>query len=312
MRKWLLVVIAIILLLVAGVYLLLPKQHVVASFALVGAGQNSVYRCLSDKSCLQNWWYDSAAQKAGATAPLQKEGYQFQFVPQLGNVVTVQIKEGATLIPSSMAIMALQADSAAVEWKATLPATNNFFKKVAHYFEAQKLQQCMAAQLQRLQQFIVDDNQLYGLDVKGTKVTDTLVVTTSVMTDHYPAVADYYALVQQLKNYIAAQGAQETNYPMLNISKVQNRYQARVAIPVSKVLPDKGAIAFKRLIPGNILIAEVKGGTQTVEKSLQQMDYFVAEKGLSAPAIPFQSLVTNRLQEGDTSKWITRLYYPVY
>jgi hypothetical protein len=30
-----------------------------------------------------------------------------------------------------------------------------------------------------------------------------------------------------------------------------------------------------------------------------------------APAIPFQSLVTDRTKQPDTSKWVTRLYWPI-
>ena len=29
-----------------------------------------------------------------------------------------------------------------------------------------------------------------------------------------------------------------------------------------------------------------------------------------SPAIPFESLITNRLEEPDTSKWVTKIYYP--
>ncbi len=312
MRKWLIGLFLLLLIFFVGVYFLLPAQQVVSHFTLVGAGQSSVYRCLSDEACIQKWWQDEKEQNKTSQRTLQKDGYHFQFVPRLGNVVTAEIKNGSTVIQSSIAVLNLQVDSSAVEWKASLPQTRSPFKKLEHYFIAKKLRAQMSQLMGCFQQFMVDDSKVYGLDVKGAKVTDTMVVTTSVMTDHYPTVEDYYRLVEQLKTYIASNGAQETNFPMLNISEVQNRYQARVAIPVSKQLPSSGNIAFKRLIPGNILIAEVKGGAHTVDKSLQQLENFVAEKGLSAPAIPFQSLITNRLQQRDTTQWITRLYYPVY
>ncbi|MGV3657489.1 MAG: hypothetical protein ACO1NX_06025 [Chitinophagaceae bacterium] len=310
MRKWLIGLVALLLLVFLGIYFLLPAQQVVSNYALVGAGQSSVYRCLSDEACLQKWWHDEKEPNTSST--LQQDGYHFHFVPRLGNVVTAEIKDDNTVIQSSIAVLSLQADSSVVEWKASLPQTGNPFKKLQRYFAARKLRTQMAQLMNRFQQFMADDSRVYGMEVKGAKVTDTMVVTTSVMTDHYPKVEDYYSLVEQLKTYIASKGAQETNFPMLNISPVQNRYQARVAIPVSKPIPSSGDITFKRLIPGNILIAEVKGGTHAVDISLQQLENFVSEKGLSAPAIPFQSLVTNRLQQRDTTQWITRLYYPVY
>jgi hypothetical protein len=30
-----------------------------------------------------------------------------------------------------------------------------------------------------------------------------------------------------------------------------------------------------------------------------------------SPAIPFYSLITDRLKEPDSSKWITKIYFPV-
>ena len=36
----------------------------------------------------------------------------------------------------------------------------------------------------------------------------------------------------------------------------------------------------------------------------------MTDNALSSPAIPFESLVTNRMQEPDTSKWVTKIYYP--
>jgi hypothetical protein len=33
---------------------------------------------------------------------------------------------------------------------------------------------------------------------------------------------------------------------------------------------------------------------------------------LSTPAIPYQSIITNRLTETDTTKWITKIYQPIF
>jgi len=62
---------------------------------------------------------------------------------------------------------------------------------------------------------------------------------------------------------------------------------------------------------GNILVTEVKGGPSIINNAFKQMDTYVTDHERIPPAIPFLSLVTNRVQEPDTSKWITRIYYPV-
>lgn len=128
----------------------------------------------------------------------------------------------------------------------------------------------------------------------------------------FPSEKEYYNLIHQVQEYISTAGAAATNYPMLHIAQLdKNRFETTVAIPVNRVLPDKGKIRLNRMIMGNILISEVKGGIYSITEAMQQMENFVLENSLSSPAMPFQQLVTNRLQQRDSLQWITRVYYPV-
>ncbi len=100
---------------------------------------------------------------------------------------------------------------------------------------------------------------------------------------------------------------------MLNIAMIDsNHIETTVAIPVNKEIKDNGSIRFKRMFPGNILTAEVKGGMNTVEEGFRQLNNYVSDHQLVPPAISFQSLVTDRLTEKDSLKWITKLYYPIF
>jgi hypothetical protein len=62
---------------------------------------------------------------------------------------------------------------------------------------------------------------------------------------------------------------------------------------------------------GNMLVTEVKGGQIEVNKASVQLLNYISDYNRTAPAIPFESLVTDRRKEPDSSKWITRIYYPV-
>ena len=66
------------------------------------------------------------------------------------------------------------------------------------------------------------------------------------------------------------------------------------------------------MVPGNILVSEIKGGDYSAREALREMHQFMTDNNMSSPAIPFQSLVTNRMEEPDTLKWITKIYYPVF
>jgi hypothetical protein len=128
-----------------------------------------------------------------------------------------------------------------------------------------------------------------------------------------PGTEFIYGLIDQLKNYAADQSAKVTGYSMLNISTIDSiHFLTKVAVPIDKKLKPSGNISYKWMLGGGkILVAEVQGGPASINKALKQVEVYVQDYHLIAPAIPFQSLITDRTKEKDTSKWITKIYYPV-
>jgi len=127
-------------------------------------------------------------------------------------------------------------------------------------------------------------------------------------------VQEIDAMIQDLKKYIVQNNAIEKNSPMLNVLRLDSsHYEAMSAIPVDKALPRTNEFAPKFLLKGgNILEAEVQGGPATIENGLQEIENYRSEFRYTSPAIPYQLLVTDRLKQTDTTKWITKLYYPVF
>jgi hypothetical protein len=62
---------------------------------------------------------------------------------------------------------------------------------------------------------------------------------------------------------------------------------------------------------GNILVTDVNGGPSAIKYAFDRLEEYVSDTKRIPPAIPFESLITDRRKERDTSKWITRIYYPV-
>jgi hypothetical protein len=142
---------------------------------------------------------------------------------------------------------------------------------------------------------------------------DSTLLTNIKEVKGYPSTAMVYSLVDELRTYISSQGARETGFPMLHIFTDDSvNYLLKVAIPVDKKLPDAGTISYRWMLGGgNILITEVKGGKNEISKAYRQIELYISEHKRVAPAIPFESLVTDRRQQPDSSQWITRIYYPV-
>ena len=151
-------------------------------------------------------------------------------------------------------------------------------------------------------------------------VVDTAFVSTRTAFNHFPTTEEVYAMIGKLHEHIAKLNGKENSYPMLNIDSSGNKpaggsgksYEVMVAIATDRLLPEQGDIKLKRMIRGNILIAEVIGGQLTIKEGMSQMHEYVRDHQRTPAAIPFQLLVTDRLKEKDTSKWVTELRYPVF
>jgi len=66
-----------------------------------------------------------------------------------------------------------------------------------------------------------------------------------------------------------------------------------------------------RLVPGKYLTTEVTGGPGSVAAALSGLKDYIRDYQRTIMAIPFQSLVTDRMQVTDTTRWVTRIYYPI-
>jgi hypothetical protein len=100
---------------------------------------------------------------------------------------------------------------------------------------------------------------------------------------------------------------------MLNIeTKDSIVYFVRVGVPVNKKLPGTESATIKQMLKnGNILVAEVTGDRNKIEHALKQFEKYISDYRRSIVAIPFQSLETDRLKVTDSTKWVTKIFYPV-
>ena len=70
----------------------------------------------------------------------------------------------------------------------------------------------------------------------------------------------------------------------------------------------------RKMVHGNFFSGNgYKGGISTVNEALNQMQLlFSGLRYKTSMAIPFQYIITDRITEPDTTKWITKIYAPVY
>ena len=309
MKKLLLTVLILIVLILIGVYVIIPNKIVASQVMPIKSNVEASYRILQKQENWQQWWPQNSTKNSKTSFSFN--GRNYELMQKAFKLFAIKINNKTDSLTSQFVFIPLSVDSMFIEWRAEKQASTNPVKRMQQFFEAKGLQSDMHAILSGLKPFLEDQQNLYGIRVSETLVKDSALVSSRIETKSYPSVQQIYAVIQKLKNYIDDEGARETDYPMLHVDSAAGKFSSMVAIPTSKVLQGKGDIIPKRMVLGNILVAEVKGGSSTIRNGLNQLQLYVDDHRRASPAIPYQSLVTDRLSESDTSKWVTKIYYPV-
>jgi hypothetical protein len=313
MKKWLMVLLITLIGFIAAVYLFIPNKIIVSQDIAVKVNREGLYRNLSDEDNWNKWWPGNKTGPDGSghyNLGFNNAVYKVEDRTTLSFIVLIQ--DGPE-VKTELTLIAKNPDSSELHWQASLPATYNPLKRLQIYFKAKKINEDLAFLLKKMQSFFSETKNVYGYDIRHELVRDSILVSTFAESRSYPSTEFIYVLVDQLKNYISSNAAKETGLPMLNIFRKDSiHYTTRVAIPVDKKLPSSGNISYKWMLGGgNILVADVQGGPFSINKAFEQLENYVQDHQRAPPAIPFQSLVTDRRNVTDTSKWITRIYYPV-
>jgi ribosome-binding factor A len=315
MRKFLIVLLALIIIALFCVYIFIPGKIYFSEVVLIKVNRTNAGRFLMDETNWRKWWPGENTEN-GQVDSTQKPVYfykdhSYSVEMRMLKGDSILIKNKYQQINSLLTILPVTQDTIAVQWAGESAATSDPLTRVKDYFQTKEIKNNINELLQNMKAFLGKEENLYGMVIDQVKVTDTLLVATQYYSHTYPTTKEIYKLVDELKNYILSQGAIETNNPMLNVTQDSGHFKTMVAIPVNKVMPEKNGFLFKRMVPGKILITEVKGGMHTADKATKQIEMYMNDYHLVSPAIPFQSLVTNRSKEPDTAKWITKIFYPV-
>lgn len=204
-------------------------------------------------------------------------------------------------------------DSVRITWELVVPSGMNPITRMLRNKRSKELQKDMSVILQKIATYVSKPENLYGIKVEHRKLSDSLLLMTRTNLPQDPTLDNVYGLISKLQQYAAKTGATATNAPMLHVRQAdKNEVELMVALPINKVVNSAGSIEFKRMYPGNVLITEVQGGPYAINQAFRKLDQYLYDNQYTSPAIPFESLVTDRTKEADTTKWVTRIYYPVF
>lgn len=306
---WLLV---ILILTVSCIYIFIPSKISISKIIIANAPINSVFRNINQEIKWEKWWRDSDGKPHVKGDSFMYNGSVYRLTKYESNAVGIEIESKDVKLQTELFLVSFSTDSTGMNWQCEIPAGNNPFTRLSKYNQALQLSKNMAGVLQNLKQFFANPKNAYGIDIFKTSTRDTTMLSAKFNSATYPTTAEIYRYIQTLEINIQKQKGKITGLPIMNIRNLDSGgFETQVAIPTNRLLKNEGKTFYRRMVPGNFLSAEVTGGVYTVQEAEKQMNFFAQDFKKSKMAMPFEQLVTNRLNEPDTLKWITRIYLPI-
>jgi hypothetical protein len=310
MKKWLLILVMLLVTAFIASYVLIPKEIKLENNITIGINAVEARNHLTNIN-LRNKWIGSNANDSffylGNTA------YAIH-ASTTNSALIVNTKTDLSTTQSELLLIPQGVDSTIFIWATALSADNNNpIKKIKNYLQASSIKNNFKQLIDSFNNYTRIVENVYGFPIESKKVVDTVLIATRKKYSQYPTNKEIYEQIAKLEKYAIENNATITNAPMLNMSIIDSsHYQCTVALPLNKTLKNTADFYIAKMVPGNILVETVKGGPATIEIGFKRLtDYFLQHK-MTSPALHFESLITNRLLETDTTKWITKIYYPIF
>ena len=305
-------IVILFVLLLAGTYIFIPQKLKVSSAITYQANGEGVLRFLFAGNW-EKWWPGKVSTNSNSKKIFSYSGYDYYIEKIRHAAFELTLTKDETSYNSLLKVISFKKDNVGIEIESELNGGSDPLSRIKNYFTAKKMKRGFDGLLVALKDHTKNVKDLYGYDIKPEKVEMQFLLSTSKVFPHYPTTEDIYALISKVRDYINKTDGKEEFSPMLNIESQDSlNYYVRVGVPVNKRLPEKENISLKQMVKnGNILVAEVKGDQKTINEAIKQVEKYIMDYQRSIIAIPFQSLVTDRSKEPDSTKWITKIYYPV-
>ena len=313
MRKLITPLIIIICLFTCSIYIFIPNTISIQKTKLIAAKKEGLIRVLM-QDCDWNKFIEEIKSKN------QDKLNQFLFKDKIFNIsyhtptsLRININDKEENTNSILGLFAKEPDSTIMIWSTNIPTSINPFKRLQIYSYSKLLSNDMDLILNKWNNHFSKMESIYGIEVKREEILDSILISTSSIKTELPTTKFIYQQIDILQKYSKKQNAIVSGYPMLNITNLgSSKYLIRIALPVNKELSSTKNIEYKRMMGrGKILAVTVVGGDSSIENAFSKFKNYIADYRFQSPAISFLSLITDRSIIKDSSKWVTRIYYPV-
>ena len=311
MKKWMIVTGVILILGVCTIFIFIPSKIAISKVTTAKITIMGATRFLSHEDKWEKWWRDEDGKSHEPGKPFIYRGARFHLTNHENNAIGIEIEKGDLKLNSVLSLASLKVDSIIMIWECRISAGNNPFDRLKKYHAAFEFKDNMAAILQNFNKFMAIPQNIYGLNIIGQSTNDTMLLSARYKSRNSPSTAEIYGYLHRVEENINKQKATVTGFPMLHITRLpDSSYETQVALPTSRWLKENGEFFTRRMPRGYFIVADIQGGPYAIKQAVEQMNNYISDYNKTVMAISIQYLITNRLKETDTSKWITRLCVP--
>lgn len=312
MKKPALFILGLLLFAFISIYFIIPERIKTTQRINIDATDVNVSRFLVNKRLWVKWWPQK--HSTADSNLFAYRGIKFNLLKSTNEGIQVAINTGDIKMDSWLSYLATEEGMTTVTWITEKQSSLNPFTRIAEFLKIKSTTGDMDDILSHFRKFMQTDVNVYGIIVKLNKIKDPIVLASTINTNTYPSQELIYSTIESLKSQIALQQAKILGHPMLNVSATDdNDYQVTVAIPIDKFIKPGANSNINKLVKGaNVLETDIRGGRQTIANALMQLKKYQQDHRLISPAMPYEQLITNRLTEKDTTKWVTKIYYPIF
>jgi len=307
--KKLLIVVFVLIALTAVVSLVLPSEQNISQSVVVDCPIEAPTRLVSDPAKWSAWWpgqqLNDSVCSSGQTL--------FQVQKILLNGFQAQTSRGS--LPGFVDFNFFMAANGGTQFNINgiYRFSSNPFTKALQYISMMDTKKTIRNFMQQVEANFSNVEKVYGFNIERKQLVHTTYISLKHPFDHLPSVVEIDSLVKELKQYIATEQGREMDAPIMNVYPGESKaFEAMVAIATDRELPSTNRFLLKNMVRnGYVMVAEVKGGPQVIDSCKKELENYVQDYRKSSPAIPFQQMISDRVKEKDSTRWITRLFYPV-
>lgn len=153
-------------------------------------------------------------------------------------------------------------------------------------------------------------NSPYGIEtttfneqiLASTRRTTTLPNISNDIAASYKTITDFLK-----KNNLGIAGYLCAFYHSFTPDKIE----VECAIPINKLLPSEGAVNVSVMKAGKAVVANYFGPYTGTSKAHQAINQWIVEHHKKIMGSPWEVYITDPMTEKDTTKWLTKVYYPI-